>query len=84
MKKIILVVAIALSGCVVAPRPYYGPEVYVAPQIVYPYREQEYFWDPALGVYFFWANDHYRHLMPRGWRYEHGVPHGYWQGERRR
>jgi predicted small lipoprotein YifL len=90
MKNVLIAVVLAssLAGCAVGRHgQLYVPPVVVGAAIgaaavmvyeqnvVYPYREEEYYWDPAYGVYFFVGNDRHRHYMPRGWRYhEHGVP----------
>ena len=96
MKHKIIAISIAalLSGCVVAPTPYYATPVYstayTAPvyynpeTVVYPDAESAYVFDVTVGAFFFWAGG-YRHCMPHGWSYRtHGVPRGYFHGERHR
>jgi hypothetical protein len=69
------IVAVALAGCVVAPYERRPVQVTFESGIMYPTREMEYFWDPALRLHFFFAARHERHYMPRGWDYmTHGVP----------
>jgi hypothetical protein len=80
----ITVLAIALSGCVVAPvgtRPVIRPEVQIEFP-VYPVYSDAYVWDPRVELYFFWHRGE-RYYMPRGWRWDHRrVPDGRWHGHK--
>jgi hypothetical protein len=84
MKNSLIVIALItmLSGCVVAPTPYYTVG-YNPNYLVYPVYESAYIYDPVPGTYFFWYGGH-RHYMERGWGYRtHGVPDYYGHYERR-
>lgn len=68
MKKFLVIIGAAiLSGCVVAPMPRARVEVQVAPAIVYPEPQYEYYWEPSVFLWF--------RVDPYGRRYY--MPHGY-------
>ena len=73
MKNSLIVIALItmLSGCVVAPTPYYTVG-YNPNYLVYPVYESAYIYDPVPGTYFFWYGGH-RHYMERGWDIGHTV-----------
>lgn len=60
MKKLILIAALVLSGCVVTPYP--------REYAVRPVAEPVVYWEPSVQLWFWYGQDGRRHYQPRDWR----------------